>query len=175
MKTYKSFLTPGVAASFIFLLALFVFAVYALVRSLKKGGAYGALFSIGVLWFFLTLYVESSLIPIRDVIFEHRLYLPSIGFFLAFFSAVFYFLGKRGEGRAAPVILAFLIALPLGIAAQKRNEVWKDAFLLWSDVVEKSPESPLGRLNLGAAYYKKGAGKRGGSPVQGVYPARPVL
>ncbi|MBI5453017.1 MAG: tetratricopeptide repeat protein [Deltaproteobacteria bacterium] len=156
MKTYKSFATPEVVASFTFLLAVFAFAGYALVRSLKKGGAYGALFSIGVFWFFLTLSVESSLIPIRDVIFEHRLYLPSIGFFLAFFSAVFYFLGKRGEGRAAPVILAFLIALPLGITAQKRNEVWKDAFSLWSDVVEKSPESPLGRLNLGAVYYKKG-------------------
>ncbi len=157
MKTYKSFATPEVAASFTFLLAVFAFAVYALVRSLKKGGAYGVLFSIGVFWFFLTLSVESSLIPIRDVIFEHRLYLPSIGFFLAFFSAVFYFLGKRGEGRAALVVLAIVIALSLGIAAQKRNEVWKDAFSLWSDVVEKkSPDSPLGRLNLGAAYYKKG-------------------
>ncbi|MBI2413559.1 MAG: tetratricopeptide repeat protein, partial [Deltaproteobacteria bacterium] len=156
MKTYKSFFTPEVVASFIFLLALFVFAVYVLVRSHKNKSAYGVLFSIGVLWFFLTLSVESSLIPIRDVIFEHRLYLPSFGAFLAFFSMVFYILGKRGEGRAAPVILAFLIALPLGIAAHKRNEVWKDGLSLWSDVVEKSPESPLGRLNLGAVYYKKG-------------------
>lgn len=156
LKTYKSFFTPEVVASFIFLLALFVFAVYVLVRSLKNRGAYGVLFSIGVLWFFLTLSVESSLIPIRDVIFEHRLYLPSFGAFLAFFSMVFYILGKRGEGKAAPVILAIAIALPLGIVAHKRNEVWKDGLSLWSDVVEKSPESPLGRLNLGAAYYKKG-------------------
>ncbi|MBI4950274.1 MAG: tetratricopeptide repeat protein [Deltaproteobacteria bacterium] len=156
MKTYKSFFAPGVVSSFVFLLSVFIFSVLTLVRSLKNAGAYGILFSIGVLWFFLTLSIESSIIPIRDVIFEHRLYLPSVGAFIAFFSAFFYFLGRKGEGRAAPLILVFLIALPLGVIAHRRNEVWKDAFSLWSDVVEKSPESPLGRLNLGAAYYKKG-------------------
>ncbi|MBI4412055.1 MAG: tetratricopeptide repeat protein, partial [Deltaproteobacteria bacterium] len=40
------------------------------------------LVSFGILWFFITLSIESSVIPIRDVIFEHRLYLPSVGFFL---------------------------------------------------------------------------------------------
>lgn len=38
------------------------------------------LISFGILWFFVTLSVTSSFIVIYDVIFEHRLYLPSIGF-----------------------------------------------------------------------------------------------
>jgi len=44
------------------------------------------LFSFGIIWFFVTLSVTSSFVVIYDVIFEHRLYLPSIGFaiFLAF-------------------------------------------------------------------------------------------
>ncbi|MEW6676012.1 MAG: hypothetical protein AB1348_08450 [Nitrospirota bacterium] len=44
------------------------------------------LVSFGIIWFFVTLSVTSSFIVIYDVIFEHRLYLPSIGFaiFLAF-------------------------------------------------------------------------------------------
>ena len=37
-----------------------------------------------VAWFYLTLSPVQSFVPVTDVIFEHRLYLPSIGFFLAF-------------------------------------------------------------------------------------------
>jgi protein O-mannosyl-transferase len=40
------------------------------------------LISFGIFWFFLTLSVESSIIPIsQNVIFEHRTYLPGLGFF----------------------------------------------------------------------------------------------
>ena len=50
------------------------------------------LISFGIFWFFLTLSVESSIIPIsQNVIFEHRTYLPSFGFFLVLTGAVFYF------------------------------------------------------------------------------------
>ncbi|MBI5188686.1 MAG: hypothetical protein HZA07_06415 [Nitrospirae bacterium] len=38
------------------------------------------LVSFGIIWFFVTLSVTSSFIVIYDVIFEHRLYLPFIGF-----------------------------------------------------------------------------------------------
>ena len=40
------------------------------------------LVSFGIIWFFITLSVTSSFVVIYDVIFEHRLYLPSIGFAL---------------------------------------------------------------------------------------------
>ena len=39
--------------------------------------------SFGTFWIFLSLSVGSSVIPIADVIFEHRVYLPSAGFFIA--------------------------------------------------------------------------------------------
>jgi hypothetical protein len=38
----------------------------------------------GVAWFYITLSPVQSFVPLTDVIFEHRLYLPSIGFFLVF-------------------------------------------------------------------------------------------
>lgn len=37
-----------------------------------------------LLWWYITLSPSSSFIPIIDVIFEHRVYLPSIGFFFLF-------------------------------------------------------------------------------------------
>ena len=47
----------------------------------KKGRL---LVPFGVAWFYLTLSPVQSFVPIIDVIFEHRMYLPSIGIFLAF-------------------------------------------------------------------------------------------
>ncbi|HUV50145.1 MAG TPA: hypothetical protein VMW78_03895 [Anaerolineae bacterium] len=59
---------------FILLVVIIVFAVWAYRRA--------RLLSFGIIWFFVTLSVTSSFIVIYDVIFEHRLYLPSIGFAL---------------------------------------------------------------------------------------------
>jgi protein O-mannosyl-transferase len=41
----------------------------------------------GVAWFYITLSPTQSFVPILDVIFEHRLYLPSIGFFIIFIAS----------------------------------------------------------------------------------------
>ncbi|OGW41566.1 MAG: hypothetical protein A2Y97_02285 [Nitrospirae bacterium RBG_13_39_12] len=57
---------------FIFLGSLIILAL----RLFRKA----RLISFGILWFFITLSVTSSFVIIYDVIFEHRLYLPSIGF-----------------------------------------------------------------------------------------------
>lgn len=38
----------------------------------------------GVAWFYIGLSPTQSIVPVVDVIFEHRVYMPSIGFFLVF-------------------------------------------------------------------------------------------
>jgi hypothetical protein len=43
-----------------------------------------ALVPFGAAWFYITLSPVQSFVPLTDVIFEHRVYLPSVGFFLAF-------------------------------------------------------------------------------------------
>jgi len=58
---------------FFVLLAAIIVAAIMLYRRAR-------LVSFGIIWFFVTLSVTSSFIVIYDVIFEHRLYLPSIGF-----------------------------------------------------------------------------------------------
>jgi len=47
----------------------------------KKGWL---LVPFGLAWFYIGLSPVQSFVPIIDVIFEHRLYMPSIGFFIAF-------------------------------------------------------------------------------------------
>lgn len=94
--------------------------------------------SFAIFWFYLTLSVESSVIPIRDVIFEHRLYPAVFGFGFAISYLAFYFLSPRKA--LYPVIgLTLLTAVYVG-ASLNRNAVWKNPYTLWSDSVKKSPK-----------------------------------
>jgi protein O-mannosyl-transferase len=43
-----------------------------------------SLIPFGVAWFYITISPTQSFVPILDKIFEHRVYLPSIGFFIVF-------------------------------------------------------------------------------------------
>ncbi len=67
------------------------------------------LIPFGIAWFYITLSPTQSFVPILDVIFEHRLYLPSLGFIIVFITGfegileqVDRRLSRRAEGRAAP-------------------------------------------------------------------------
>jgi hypothetical protein len=56
------------------------------------------LIPFGIAWFYITISPTQSFVPILDVIFEHRVYLPSIGFFIVFiaaFEGIFEWLEKR--------------------------------------------------------------------------------
>ena len=67
--------------SFLFLTSVVAFGGWMFKKS--------RLISFGIFWFFITLSVESSIIPIRDVIFEHRVYLPSVGFVIFLTVAIY--------------------------------------------------------------------------------------
>ena len=83
--------------SFVGILLILVSAFYLLTPYASRFTHYGRLIAFFILWFFIILSPTSSFIPIIDVIFEHRLYLASVGFFLLFtlvFDTVFERLGK---------------------------------------------------------------------------------
>lgn len=151
---YDSFLNPHVLLSFLGILLLLSLGVYLYRASRREGGQLLRLGGFGILWFFLTLSVESSIIPIRDVIFEHRLYLPSAGLFIAI-AAVLSVLGRRHAtvltGGAAVVCLA------LAVATFNRNSVWRDNITLWSDVAAKSPNKYRPLFNLGKSHADAGS------------------
>ncbi|MBI5598336.1 MAG: tetratricopeptide repeat protein [Deltaproteobacteria bacterium] len=154
---YGSFLEPGVFLSFLFLLSIIAAALYLFMRSRKTGNGHGLLISFGIFWFFITLSVESSVIPIKDVIFEHRLYLPGIGAIIAFTSCAFYAFERMKINMAvAATVLIATTVLPLGAAAYMRNRIWRDGLTLWSDVAAKSPAKARGHINLGHYYADAG-------------------
>ena len=110
------------------------------------------LITFGVLWFFLTLYPESGMIPIRDLIFEHRLYLPMMGFGLALAGACFALLGKSDWRRPTAALLA--VALVFGVLAYRRNQVWKTQMAMWQDVAKKAPGKARAYKGIGFEYEK---------------------
>ncbi len=105
---------------------------------------------IGVFWFFVTLAVESSVIPIRYVIWEHRLYLSMPGFVLAISGVIF---ARPKLSRTVWIALALIIAM-LSVLTVQRNRVWATEISLWEDVTRKSPLKPYAHFALGSAYQK---------------------
>jgi protein O-mannosyl-transferase len=142
-----SFWNLEVMGCFLFLAGLIVLAVYLF----KKNKA----LSYGLLWFFLTLSIESSIIPIADPMYEHRMYLPMLGLGLFLISSIFILLNKLKPLNIF-LFLSVLI-LTLCITSHYRNEVWKNGITLWSDVIKKAPYNARAWSNKGTAlsYLKK--------------------
>ena len=160
---FRTFWDPQVVLSSLCLGGILSGAIYLLYRSSRTAGSdrWGyRVIAFGVFWFFVTLSVESSVIPIADVINEHRLYLPSIGFFLAAGAGAALIrtrLADRSTVVAGAFIPLLVIAVTgLSLAAYARNGVWRDAQTLWEDVVKKSPAKVRPRYNLGEVYLNQG-------------------
>lgn len=85
------------------LLAIVAVAVWLFFRYKKTGEARVLVISFFVFWFFIILAPTSSFVPIIDVIFEHRLYLASLGFFVIFAVCFDWFFDWLGSRRAEPV------------------------------------------------------------------------
>lgn len=150
-RTSQTMLDPATLISFIALIALFVFSLFVLARSYSGRNHYGLLFSFGMLWFFVALSVESFLVPIQDVIFEQRVYLPSVGFIISVFSALFFLVDTvrrrtsfKPSNAAAAAVMLLLLLPPLSYATHLRNIVWGDELRLLNEAIGKS--STKGRL-----------------------------
>jgi tetratricopeptide (TPR) repeat protein len=132
--------------SFLMLSALAVLGIYLFKRN--------RLLSFGIGWFFITISIESSIIPISDLIFEHRTYLPSFGFFLMLSTSIFLLFWDKYK-MLSLALLSLIIGSNAWLTFQ-RNKVWKDELTLWSDVVSKSPQKARGYDSRGNAYNKIG-------------------
>lgn len=152
---YHTLFDPVILVSLLLIMALISVAW----RFRRSTGIF-RLLSFGIFWFFITLSVESSFIPIEDVIFEHRIYLPSAGYFIAISVLLISGISQLGVVHkrlsvAATSILAALIII-LSAATYARNTVWQSELEIWKDVTEKSPLKERGHYNLARQYRMKG-------------------
>jgi len=104
--------------------------------------------AFAIFWLLGNLAVESTFIPL-ELIFEHRMYMPSMFIVLAGVAWIYRLQANR-EKTARILVIGSLVLL--SIFTWQRNTVWKNGVTLWSDVVKKSPGSIRGQGNLGIAY-----------------------
>jgi Flp pilus assembly protein TadD len=156
---YPSFFVPEVYLSFLFHLAVIGLALYLYYRS-KVTLRDLRLSSFAILWFFVTLSVESSIIPISNIICEYRVYLPSVGWAMAVTVSAWVIAEKltpRFPGLKKIMIALFAaIVILSSVLTYARNAVWKDEMTLWEDVVTKSPNKARGHFSLGVVLGKMG-------------------
>jgi Flp pilus assembly protein TadD len=107
-------------------------------------------------WFFIILAPTSSFIPIKDVAFEHRMYLPLAGVIALCVGCaqrlLTWALDRADRSSARPIVAGCLLAVvtvALGLTTARRNLDYHDDVTMWRDVVEKQPGHVRGRYNLG--------------------------
>lgn len=100
-------------------------------------------------WLFITLAPTSSIVPLSDAAFEHRMYLPIVGLAWLVVVGGYDLLGwvaaRSGREaaalrRAAAAAAAVWIVL-LGIATMVRNGVMQDPIALAADTIAKAPDN----------------------------------
>lgn len=110
----------------------------------------------GVLWFYLGISISSGLVPLPDMVAEHRTYLPSVGFYLVIIGVLDVLRQRLASSRSFRLQQAAfktgwaLCLLALAVATCQRNEVWRTGVSLWRDTALKSPEKYRPWSNLGA-------------------------
>lgn len=139
----KSFFEYSTLASFLFLIILILLAFWLFNRN--------RLLSFGIFWFFITMMIESSVFPIRYVIFEHRMYLPIMGVLL--FSTVILY--QFFKNLKIYVVFLSVIVLVFSMLTVNRNFVWQTHLGFWQDNVKKAPNKWIPLTNLGGAYIEK--------------------
>jgi tetratricopeptide (TPR) repeat protein len=156
----KVFFQLPVSASFAILCGLAALGVVFFRRS-KAGRPEQRVLSFGICWFFITLSVESTFVPLF-VIFEHRLYLPSAGVITGLAFGTFMILDAVRNRRAKAALVIFMVAWPLvlGCAAFSRNRTWNGEISIWEDVIAKAPNKARGYASLGRAYQEIGENSR---------------
>ena len=136
-----------------FIVASFTLIFYTVRKSWTKPLAFG------FLWFFIACFPTSSgIVPLAEIINDHRMYFPFIGLALVAHGRLqtlfIKFQSKKVRWGVVVFMGVFLIANAVGV--HNRNKVWKDEESLWLDVTVKSPKNGRGLMNYGLTQMAKG-------------------
>jgi tetratricopeptide (TPR) repeat protein len=114
-------------------------------------------------WFFIILAPTSSFIPIADVLFEHRMYLPLAAVVvltvIAGHAACGYAASRLAQPRAHRWLagaLIILVTVPLGLTTTRRNRDYRSEVAIWSATIACRPQNARAHNNLGVALKEEG-------------------
>jgi Flp pilus assembly protein TadD len=117
------------------------------------------LVSFGILFWFVVLSPTSSFVPVTDLAVEHRVYLASLGPFLASAvaaDALLFRLLPAPRAALAAGALGSMVLLALGLTLVSRARTWASAEALWREAAAASPDNPRAWTNLGLELARRG-------------------
>lgn len=153
--SYVSLLDGPVLVAVAVLGGLIVGSLVGWRRSREGHGRFVAVFFA---WYLGTVFISSGLLPLPNLMAEHRAYLPSVGIFVML-ACVLDVLRTWRPSRLLVVSVGSFAAVALAClswATCARNEVWRSAITLWEDTTNKSPRCYAAWVNLGAAEVRYG-------------------
>jgi tetratricopeptide (TPR) repeat protein len=127
-------------------------------RDRSSRGFWSCMISFGIVWFYLALAMESSIIPMDNLALEQRMYLPAFGGLAALTAMVMLFFSRGREGgRLFPsaVLLGTVICV-FAVLTFLRNEQWRDPLVFWQDNLRKSPGKLRIHAFIGNIYHDRG-------------------
>ncbi|MDW8418061.1 MAG: tetratricopeptide repeat protein [Chitinophagales bacterium] len=117
----------------------------------------------GILWFYLALAPTSSIVPLAEVLNDHRVFFPYIGLTIAVVWTLYNLYRKYESIISSNIFLKSLAVLAVVVyftlhvyGIRQRCEVWSSPEKLWYDVTIKSPRNGRGLMNYANALMAKG-------------------
>ena len=101
-------------------------------------------------WFLAILAPTSSVVPLADTIFEHRMYLPLAAVIVPVMLGLHVW--RARWGLAATILLAAALAA----VTVRRNDDYRSELALWRDTVAKRPGNVRAHYTLGTALFADG-------------------
>jgi hypothetical protein len=120
-----------------------------------QSAALQRLAALGIVWFYGSLLIESSIFPIADVMVEHRMYLPSVGFFMTVTAGAALAVQRNEVYVKWLWLLLLILCLVLGGLTIARNQKWHDALVLYQEALNKFPDSDLALMNISEEYLQR--------------------
>lgn len=116
------------------------------------------LFFIGILLFYCSHLVESFIIPIKDLAFEHRTYTGNVGLVIALIGVGRYFVETRLSASKAKVasVSVFALIVISAVATYSRAVAWQDPFTFFEKEVKLAPEHQRTNSAFGRQLLLKG-------------------
>jgi Flp pilus assembly protein TadD len=112
------------------------------------------------LWWYVISLLPTSLLPMAEVMNDHRTFLPYIGLIIVAAAVTSLIIKERKSYRRSIAVMGSCAVVLLlcgnAYATNQRNKVWRNNESLWHDVVTKSPGNSRGLMNYGNTLMKKG-------------------
>src|SRR5262249_7976638 len=116
---------------------------------IARRGNSNVLLTAGLSAIMLSPLTAYALIPLADVVLEHRAYIPRLGIALLT-AALFRWVSRQSSGVG--LASSLVVVIVLAAMTIERNRVFSSEIALWEDTTPKSPEKARSHYSLSTAY-----------------------